>query len=152
MPNFIVAYGYQDKFVVPEKVAKALAAAKVKKAEGVWFEDRFYSTSFVWLMPQEETTRRLLTPKQMVEAGHIAHWLAMPIHELNMTENAAVEYASKVVARVDLRELRRLARSIGYEGAFPNPRKFMAEVKQLGGGDLDLPLDTGVQSGKLLSP
>lgn len=129
--NFIVAYSYQDKFEIDETLAQALIHAKKTKQEGVEDRGRFYSAHYLWIMPAEETGQKLLTAKQMVEAGRIAEWLAMPIHELGWTEDVAVKYAMKLVGRVDMKELRKLDKWIGFEGSYPNAKRFLMEAKQL---------------------
>lgn len=132
--NFIVAYGYQDKFEIDEKLAHALIVAKKARQEGVEQRGRFYSTRYLWIMPVAEAgVLKIATVAQMKEAHEIARWLIMPIHELGWTEEAAIEYASKLVTRVDLKELRALDRTCGYDGTYPNPRRFMMEAKQLSG-------------------
>lgn len=129
--NFIVAYSFQDKFEIDETLAQALIHAKKTKQEGVEDRGRFYSAHYLWIMPVEETQQKKLTAKQMIEAGRIAEWLIMPIHELGWTEDVAIKYASKLVARVDHKELRKLDKWVGYEGSYANAKRFLMEAKQL---------------------
>lgn len=127
----IVAYSYQDKFEISSQVASALMKAREAGAAGVQAGERYFTTNFMWIMPVEETSQKKLTAKQMVEAGRIAEWLAMPVHELGWTEDVAVKYAEKLVARVDIKELRKLDKWIGFEGSYPNAKRFLMEAKQL---------------------
>lgn len=131
MNKFIVAYSYSDKFEISEAVAVALISAKEKRLPGVKTDNQFFSTSFLWILPKEQTDFRELSPEQMVEAGKIAEWLLMPVHGLGWSEKAAIEYAKKLVLRADRKELKELNRRCGYFGDYPNPKKFLMGAKQL---------------------
>jgi len=132
--NYIVAYGYQDKFELTEREAQELVRAAEEGAKLVKFSNRAFSTNFTWILPKGETQQQDLNSQEMLLAEKISEWLSRPINELDWSDQQSLSYAIKLIKRVGYSETKYLW-DRDANGAYPSVKKFIMNAKQIDSAD-----------------
>lgn len=126
--NYVVCY-FNQRFTLTMKEAQLLMKATEEGAKIVKFDNKVLSTSFSWIVPEEQVVKVEITAKELALAEKIAEWIARPVNDSKMSYPEALNYSKKILANKGFEESLRLW-NIHANGAYPSVTKFMLGAKE----------------------